>query len=244
MRRLAVIAVIVALGGAAFAAIDPARPRALEPLARLAGAGPGADAAARRAAADRLEAAVATLGTIVEGGIDPDDETREFFSKLLRDLGRLDLASLHDRLPEEDRTLERTWHRVGFSGRALDGRYAVRRVAWDEVLAFSPEEGSLGSRLLDVSLGLRTREGDDEASYVANLRAGVGVGFASWERIVAALVEAIRVVEECPVEAPRLEALVAQAFPALADHAGPLVEVSDVFIRDQCTAGWKHVHLA
>src|SRR4051812_48448029 len=108
-RAVAVAFTLVAAGGAVLAAAPSVRARSWGPLVRLA-AGEGPDA--REVAVPRIRAALATLHSVLYG-LDVDEPTREFFSKVLEQLESFDLASLYETLPEAS---DGGWRSVAFTG--------------------------------------------------------------------------------------------------------------------------------
>ena len=255
------LALLAGVGGVALAASPTLRARAWAPLVVLA-AGQGPQA--QELAVARMRSGVAVFHALFYG-LDVDEPTRAFFSKVLDQLESFDLAALYDTLPE---STDGGWRSVGFVGHENDGRYTIRRTEANAPVVLDPERAKFG----DVAFRFRSRhasgEGNDD--FVGNGKFEIGVGTASWLQLLGALGETIRLVEsaapgspKADVPHPTAEALAAikkdnpklgpedleivalfrESFPRVYEHLRGLYRTDDVLVYDPDQEDWKQVHL-
>lgn len=260
MKRSSIILTLCLTAGA-LAATKEVRQRTWSPLVRLT-AGKGPDAP--KLAAVRLKDGAATLGTVLNG-LDADEPTRRFFSKVLEQLESFDLAALYDTLPEE---LPNGVKGVGFTGHSEGTKYGIRQVPVADTEKTSPSSG-LGSRFGDMAIGFRSRKAGTTDNFVGDIRMGVGFGNASWFQVVSFVAENLRLIEstgpgvspgackpsrasleEVKKDNPKLGSedleilgLFRESFPSFYDHLRELYRTDDVLVYDPDSESYQQIHL-
>jgi hypothetical protein len=208
-RRLAqgttVLAALACAAGTLSAATPGVRARAWTPFVRLT-AGKGEDAP--RLATVRIREGLGTLHTLLNG-LDVDDPTRSFFAKIMGQLESFDLAALYETLPDAE--AEGGWRRVRFTGQSAAGKYSIRRLASEDKLVVSPDNG-VGAHFGDLALAFRSRKAEtpgtdkETDNYIGNLKLGLGFGNASWSQLVGAIVDELKLIESTAPGMPKIEA--------------------------------------
>lgn len=261
-RKILGISVVLLAMASAWAASQSVRERTFRPLVRLAaGSGPEAP----KLAATRLKDGAATLGTVLNG-LDADEPTRAFFSKVLEQLEAFDLEALYESLPE---SLPDGVKAVGFTGHSEGAKYAIKQVVVAETEKTDPAQG-LGSKFGDVALGFRSRKaGEKSDNFVGSVRTSLGLGNASWFQVVQFVAENLRLVEstgpgvapagphpskatrdEVKRDNPRLGSedlelvgLFRESFPHVYDHLRELYRTDDVLCYDPDAENYQQIHL-
>ncbi len=262
MKRTSGLILCLFLASTVLGATAAVRERTWQPLVRLA-AGSGPEA--KKLAAGRLKDGAATLGTVLNG-LDADEPTRAFFSKVMEQLESFDLESLYETLPEQEPNGVKA---VGFTGHSEGAKYQIKQVP---VAATSTDPASgLGSRFGDLAVGFRSRkaEGSND-NFVGNVKASVGLGNASWFQVVSFFAENLKLIESTgpgtkadPVARPskttleevkkdnpklgpedlELMGLFRESFPRLYDHLRELYRTDDVLVYDPDADNYQQLHL-
>lgn len=167
--------------------------RIWQPILSLGGAGEvkAGDPKASRAVVKKLKESTKIFRALLDGKIQADESTKEFWEEVTEDLQNLDLDSLYEDFPIGP---EDGWRRLRLTGKWTGKEYRIIQATKKSSLALSVDK-SPGVSLYEGALDLGSKPVNEGKTYLTNLDAKIGLGATSVSQLLQMSHLTMKVVE-------------------------------------------------